>query len=135
MSNIQPSTKPALEKMHLKSQQKAYFVNIPADLKHEFEILSEGSTITTIIEEADFILLFATQEQTLLDDISNIFEKLKPTVNLWIAYPKGQTLQTDLKRDSLQQALRRFDLQGVSIIAINPLWAAMQFKKISPLAA
>ncbi|MGH9198205.1 MAG: hypothetical protein ACRD1T_21040 [Acidimicrobiia bacterium] len=47
---------------------------------------------------------------------------------LWIAYPKGKAIKTDLNRDTLNEHLQQRKWQGVSLVAIDDIWAAMRFK-------
>jgi hypothetical protein len=48
---------------------------------------------------------------------------------IWVAYPKGGALETDLNRDVLREALAKHGLESVSLVALDETWSAMRFKR------
>jgi hypothetical protein len=46
----------------------------------------------------------------------------------WLAYPKAGALGTDLNRDRLAEAARRFGIRPVRQIALDQTWSALRFR-------
>ena len=62
------------------------------------------------------------------NDIGRLDPLLGPAGRLWVAYPKGKAVKTDLNRDTLRAFLGDRKWKAVSLVAIDDLWAAMRFK-------
>jgi hypothetical protein len=49
---------------------------------------------------------------------------------VWISYPKGKALQTDLNRDIVRVTLVPLGLEVVSQVAIDETWSALRAKSV-----
>jgi hypothetical protein len=96
-----------------------YTEQFPTDVQAEQE-LGDGPY--------DFIQLFATRK----DDLISLAPKLRAAARsgglVWISYPKGKALPTDLNRDIVRTALEPLGLEVVSQVAIDETWSALRAK-------
>jgi hypothetical protein len=126
-----PSTKPVAEKLLLKAGMRALVLNAPAGYLEQFP---EGVQVEQQAGEAgyDFIQLFATRRDELLSLGPKLRQALNPNGLLWVSYPKGKGLRTDLNRDVVRLAAAEVGLQTVSQVAIDDVWSALRNKVVEP---
>ena len=124
-----PSTKPVPQKLLLKPGMRVaviasppgYVDQFPSDVKVE-QHLGDG--------QYDFIQLFATRKDQLLSEGPRLRQALKPNGLLWVAYPKGKALPTDLNRDVVRVTLAELKLEVVTQVAIDETWSALRAKNV-----
>ncbi|HZE87686.1 MAG TPA: hypothetical protein VE090_05810 [Methylomirabilota bacterium] len=119
--------KTLLEKMFYKSDYSLAIVHSPQDLQSELN--TETQADDALKGTYHFILAFYTKKGELEKEVKRLKEALRDNGLLWIAYPKGKALQTDLNRDILHKLLEQYQLTGVSLVSFNDTWSAMRFKK------
>jgi len=78
----------------------------------------------------DFIQTFATRRETVIAEGPKLRHALKPNGLLWVSYPKGKSMPTDLNRDILRVALGEVGLEAVSLVAIDEVWSALRAKVV-----
>ncbi len=76
----------------------------------------------------DFLHVFATRRDELLREGPQWRRALEPNGVLWVSYPKGKSIPTDLNRDSVRATLAEVGLQVVSQVAIDETWSALRAK-------
>lgn len=118
--------KTLFEKMYMKPTCKAAMVHVPSSLAAE---LAREDTATALSDVYDFILAFYIKREDLEKEMQKIKTSLSEKGLLWIAYPKGKALGTDINRDILRELLQKQNLDSVSIISLDDTWSAMRFKK------
>jgi hypothetical protein len=116
------------EKMYLKPNYSCVLLHLPEELKVDFERANTDFKDLKGVHE--FILTFYTTKNDLQREIIKIKKTLQENGLLWIAYPKGKGLQTDLNRDILHELMKEYGWDGVSIVSLNDIWSAMRFKKM-----
>jgi hypothetical protein len=57
-------------------------------------------------------------------------QALKPNGLLWVSYPKGKAMPTDLNRDVVRVTVQQVGLDTVSQVAIDDTWSALRLKPI-----
>ncbi len=120
---------PILAKLRIKSGQRALILDAPESYRPVLAELPEGVELAGAPEgKFDFLHYFATQRAEAERRAPELRAALKPGGLLWISYPKGRALPTDLNRDILREAMEPFGLQAVSLVAIDEVWSAMRFK-------
>lgn len=124
----QRSSKPLSQKLGVKEGEKAVAVNVPSNVQMTLGKVFITQTGAPSAGEFDLVLYFATDKVLLGKDLPQIGAALKPGGRLWIAYPKGKAIKTDFNRDTLKAFLHQKRWQGVSLVAIDDVWAAMRFK-------
>jgi hypothetical protein len=124
-----PSSKPVVQKLLLKPGSRALVLNAPDDYLEQFpkdvqviQALGRG--------QFDFIQLFAAQRAELVATGPRLRAALKPGGVLWLSYPKGKVLPTDLNRDVVRLAADEVGLEVVSQVAIDDVWSALRAKVV-----
>jgi hypothetical protein len=124
---------PLLKKLRFKPGTRVYVVGAPAGFEAELARLAEDVVrATRPTGKLDLVQAFYTREAQLKRDVPKLARALTPGGILWLAYPKGRALATDLNRDIVRTAVAAIGLDTVAIVAIDDVWSALRCK---PLAA
>ena len=124
-----PSQKPILEKLLLKPGYRAVVLNAPASYQPVLASLPSGVELAVSLDgQFDFIHYFARDQAELQREGPRLKAALKPRGLLWVSYPKGRALGTNLNRDIAAAMLHELGLQGVAQVAIDDTWSALRFK-------
>jgi hypothetical protein len=124
-----------LKKLNYKNHSKVVLVSLPANLGTLAEAFAQSSEVydsLNPIEEADFVLVFATQ-QAEIDSIAPVIaEKIKGDNAVWFAYPKGTSkkYKCNFNRDTGWDALGKLGFEGVRMVAIDEDWSALRFRRV-----
>ncbi len=124
-----PSTRPVVQKLLLKPGVRALVLNAPPGY---LEQLPPDVTIEQQLGQGgyDFIQIFATRRDALLTLGPKLRQALKPGGLLWVSYPKGKALLTDLNRDIVRTTLDGVGLEVVTQVAIDETWSALRAKPV-----
>jgi hypothetical protein len=123
--------KSVVQKLLLKPGMRAAVLNAPdgyeRTLQHD---LPNDVSLARALDAGtfDFIHAFATQRAELLRDGPAWRQALQPKGVLWIAYPKGKAIPTDLNRDIVRTTVQQVGLDTVSQVAIDETWSALRLK-------
>ena len=124
-----PSTKPIAQKLLLKPGARALILNAPAgyleQLPNDVKVEQQPGD-----GPYDFIHFFATRRDEVLVRGPQLRQAVKPGGILWVSYPKGKALPTDLSRDILREALAEVGLEAVTQVAIDDVWSALRAKVV-----
>lgn len=126
---LAPSEKPILQKLLLKSGQRAAVVNAPAEYEATARQIP-GVQRALHGGEFDFVHVFATQRDELLREGPKWRAALAPAGLLWVSYPKGKVVKTNLNRDVVRLALQEVGLETVSQVSIDNVWSALRAKPV-----
>ncbi len=120
-----------LAKLRVKSGQRAIILGAPESYGPVLAALPQGVEVASALEgQFDFIHYFVAQKAEVERKVPQLKAAMKPGGILWISYPKGSAVPTDLKRDILREVVEGFGLKAVSMVAIDDVWAAMRFKSV-----
>jgi hypothetical protein len=124
---------PVAKKLLIKPSTHAAVVNPPEGFLNLLEPLPEGADVATSLSPGrDLVQVFLEDLASLERTIPAAVEALKPGGVLWVAYPKGgKKAGTDLNRDILWEAMKKFRLEGVTLVAIDERWSSMRFKPMA----
>jgi hypothetical protein len=75
-------------------------------------------------------LAFFTRQANLERDVPKLARALAPGGIMWLAYPKGKQLASDIHRDTLRVAVERMGLDTVALVALDEVWSAVRCKVI-----
>jgi hypothetical protein len=121
------STKPVIQKLLLKPGSRALVLNPPAGYLDQFP-----SDIQVEQQPGDgpydFIQVFATRSDELVSLAPKLRAATRPNGLVWISYPKGKALPTDLNRDVVRVTLEPLGIEVVSQVAIDETWSALRAK-------
>jgi hypothetical protein len=123
--------RPVVQKLLLKPGMRAAVLNAPP---HYIELvqqqLPDHVSLSAALDGSgfDFIHVFATHREHLLREGPAWRQALKPKGVLWVSYPKGKAIQTDLNRDIVRTTVQQVGLDTISQVAIDETWSALRLK-------
>jgi hypothetical protein len=120
---------PLLEKLRFRAGMRVYVVGAPSGFEAELARLpSEIVRAARATGKLDLVHAFYTREAQLKRELPKLARALRPGGILWLSYPKGRALATDLNRDVLRAAVASIGLDTVALVAIDDVWSAMRCK-------
>jgi hypothetical protein len=123
------SSRPVAQKLLLKPGSHALVLNAPPGYLDQFP--SDARVSSDISKRPfDFIQLFATQRTELLEYGPKLREAMAPAGLLWVSYPKGKSVPTDLNRDIVRTTLADIGLEVVTQVAVDDTWSALRAKRV-----
>lgn len=119
-------TKTVSQKMGVKENSRAVFVNAEKEALENIN-LPTLDIQEKLEEELDYIHLFVKTQTEFID----YFPKLKPHLKLngmlWVSWPKGGKLGTDLNIKSVIKLGYDFGLVESTCLSINDIWSGLKF--------
>ena len=114
------------QKMNIKENSRAFFINA------EKAILDNINLPTLKIqekmeEELDYIHLFVETQAEFIDFFPKLKSHLKPNGMLWVSWPKGGQLGTDLNIKIVIKLGYDFGLVESTCLSINEIWSGLKF--------
>lgn len=120
-----------LKKLRMKSGQRAAVVGAPDGVRNAVTEVPEGVDLSEqLLGEFDFILCFVKTKVEVGQMAPSLKAAMKPGAIMWLSYPKGRSIPTDLNRDILGNLMLGFGLQAISNVAIDEVWSALRFKRV-----
>ncbi|MCF2443439.1 hypothetical protein L0657_05675 [Dyadobacter sp. CY345] len=114
------------DKMGIKAHSKTHFVNAPNEVIQALN-LPEVELTEQLFGDFDYIHLFVKHQS----EQENIFPKLKAKLKsegmLWVSWPKGGQLDTDLSLPKVIRIGYEFGLVESTCLSINSVWSALKF--------
>jgi len=111
-------------KLQLKPDQSPIVVGLPAGSCIDLD----GVEQTSDPASAQALLVFVADAESLDGHRGQIVSACGRGRVVWVAYPKGGQLDTDLNRDRLAAALSVDGLRPVRQIAVDDIWSALRFR-------
>jgi len=104
-----------------------------APVGFEAEVINTRDVVRAHAREKnlDIIQAFFTRRAHLERYLARLRASLGPNGILWLCYPKGQALGTDLNRDVIRSIVAKAGLQAVAIVAVDDVWSALRVKPVS----
>lgn len=123
--------KPISEKMGIKSGSRALFIDAPSEALAAIELppLELGDSLEG---EFDYIHLFAQKQASLHEQFPRLKAHLKPTGMLWISWPKGNKLGTDLTLTKVIEIGYDYGLVESKSLSVDSTWSALKFTHPKP---
>lgn len=124
------SQKSLTQKLLIKPGHNVLLLNVPQEYADMLLPLPDGATVsTTPGEPSDCVLAFTYNRADVETYTPTVTEAVKPDGLLWFAYPKKTSkIKTDITRDVGWDTLYGTGWQGVAMIAIDDMWAAMRYR-------
>ena len=114
------------QKMGIKEHTKAHFVQAPQEAIEAIE-LPDIDVVKKLSGEFDYIHLFVKTQ----NEQASLFPKLKEHLDshgmLWVSWPKGGQLDTDLTLPKVIKTGYEFGLVESTCLSINDVWSALKF--------
>jgi hypothetical protein len=122
MSNDLPT------KLLIKPDARVFLMNAPIGYARKLEPLPAGATLIDKRGKADVVVAFV-RDGAELKRLAPSFGALEDEAVLWVCYPKGGAKAgTDIDRDTLDAAMEKHELVGVTLVAIDDVWSALRFR-------
>ena len=121
-----------LHKLLLRPGMRAVVLNAPSSYQAILQDVPRDVDLHQRIDDGrfDFIHCFATRRDELLRESPKLRDALNPNGILWISYPKGKAVATDLNRDVVRTTLAEVRLEAFSQVAIDEVWSALRARPI-----
>jgi hypothetical protein len=114
------------QKMGIKENSRVLFINAPSDAIVEMK-LPEIYIVKTVTGEFDYIHLFATSQTEFNEHFPQLKSCLKSNGMLWVSWPKGGKLGTDLNIKTVIKLGYDFGLVESTCLSINTIWSGLKF--------
>lgn len=114
------------QKMGIKAGSKAYFKDAPVEALKAIN-LPDIERSERLTGEFDYIHLFVKMQS----EQESLFPKLKEHLRLegmlWVSWPKGGQLETDLSLPKVISIGYKFGLVESTCLSVNFVWSALKF--------
>ena len=114
------------QKMGIKENSLALFVNAEKEVLESIA-LPKLDIQEEPAQEVDYIHLFVTTQAEFIDHFPKLKLHLKPKGMLWVSWPKGGKLGTDLNIKSVIKWGYDFGLVESTCLSINSVWSGLKF--------
>lgn len=124
------SGKPLIKKLGVKPGITMLPVHEP---NHYFEMLGELPPDVAVLKskeekKADFIHLFAENEDTLHSDFPSLKEKLAKDGMLWVSWIKGSSkMKTNINGNDVRKLGLELGLVDIKVCAVDDDWSGLKF--------
>lgn len=114
------------QKMGIKENSRALFIEAPDDALNGMQLpgLEVEEKLTG---EFDYIHLFVKTQSEFRDKFPKLKPHLKPNGMLWVSWPKGGQLNTDLSITKIINIGYSFGLVESTCLSINSIWSGLKF--------
>jgi hypothetical protein len=119
-------TRTVSNKMGIKENSRAFFANTDNEALDNIN-LPTLNIPTKLEEEFDYIHLFVKTKIEFIDFFPKLKPYLKPNGMLWVSWPKGGKLGTDLNIKIVIKLGYDFGLVESTCLSINDIWSGLKF--------
>ena len=112
--------------MGVKENSKAYFVNADEEAIENFD-LPNLDISKKLDNEFDYIHLFVKTQSEILEHFPKLKENLITNGMLWVSWPKGGKLGTDLNIKIVIKLGYEFGLVESTCLSVNNTWSGLKF--------
>ncbi len=118
------------EKLLLKAGRSLCLLNAPESFADSMAPLPTFARIITEVEEADVVLTFVQDQNSLNQEIERLLGSLREGSLFWLAYPrKNRNGVSELDREYLKIYLNRTNWQAARMTSLNEKWVAVMVKR------
>jgi len=114
------------QKMGIKEGSKTYFKNAPSDAIEAIN-LPNIDLEQKLSEQFDYLHLFVKSQSEFINHFPKLKEHLKENGMLWVSWPKGGKLGTDLNIKTVIKLGYDFGLVESTCLSINEIWSGLKF--------
>jgi len=114
------------QKMGIKENSRALLMNAPNDAIEGMK-LPDIDIAKRLTGEFDYIHLFVKTQKEYEDQFPKLKSHLKLNGMLWVSWPKGGLLSTDLSLPKVINIGYGFGLVESTCLSINSIWSALKF--------
>lgn len=119
-------TKTVSQKMGIKENSRCIFVNANREALENIK-LPVLDIQETLENEFDYIHFFVKTQTDFIDFFPKLKSHLKPSGMLWVSWPKGGKLGTDLNIKTVIKLGYDFGLVESTCLSVNDIWSGLKF--------
>lgn len=119
-------TKTVSQKMGIKENSRSIFVNADQEALENIK-LPVLDIQKNLEKEFDYIHLFVKTQKDFIELFSKLKSHLKPSGMLWVSWPKGGKLGTDLNIKIVIKLGYDFGLVESTCLSVNDIWSGLKF--------
>ena len=126
MNENKSKSRTVAQKMGIKENSRAIFVN--SDKEAINNIGFPSLDISNKLEEGfDYIHLFVKRQSEFIEHFPKLKEYLNPNGMMWVSWPKGGKLGTDLNIKTVIKLGYDFGLVESTCLSISEIWSGLKF--------
>jgi hypothetical protein len=114
------------KKMGIKEGSRAIFVNAPDAAENAIDP-PDLDVVSRLSGEFDYIHLFTKSQEDLDKTFPQLRNHLRPTGMLWVSWPKGGKLGTDLSMTKVIKIGYDHGLVESKCLSVDTTWSALKF--------
>jgi hypothetical protein len=122
---------PLPQKLGIKPQSSVGLVGAPDDFEKTLGALPPGAALTRGSKKpAALVIWFVTSRKALDGNLARVAALMAEGGGLWVAWPKqASEIPTDLKEQSIRDALLPNGLVDYKVCAIDETWSGLKFAR------
>jgi hypothetical protein len=120
---------PVLKKLRFRAGMRVCIHDAPSGFESQVAA-AEVTRASARAKDLDLVQAFFTRRSQLERSLERLKSSLGKKGILWLCYPKGQALGTDLNRDVIRHSVAEVGLEAVAIVAIDEVWSALRVKVV-----
>ncbi len=114
------------QKMGIKPGARAYLRDAPAATVEAMG-LPELDLVETLAGEFDYLHLFVVRQRQMRDQFGELRDRLRPGGMLWVSWPKGGRLGTDLSIKSVIAIGYDLSMVESTCLRVDAVWSGLKF--------
>ena len=124
-------SRPLASKLCVKEGDRIAILNPPLGYGQIVGELPDNVTVTNSLEgEFNMINFFVIKRKKLEEGLSQLKNALREDGLLWVSYPKGSQLNTNINRESIAAYARSLGLKAVTQVSVDHTWSALRFRVV-----
>lgn len=124
------TTRTAAAKMGLKPGWTAHFVHPPAGVPEAMGL--PPLELVPLDGQVDYLHLFVTTQDQMREEFPSLVPHLAPAGKLWLSWPKGRRLGSDLTLPIVIEIGYDHGLVESTCLSIDETWSALRFTHPKP---
>ncbi len=117
--------RPVWQKMGIKAHERAYYANAPAEALTAIDA-PELEVAADLVGTFDYINCFVTTQSELDTQLDRLRPHLAPVGKLWVSWPKGGRLGSDLAVPSVIRIVYDHGLVESTNLRIDDTWTSLK---------
>lgn len=121
------------EKLQLHEEKNLLIQGLPSSIEKQFQKLSFAKNVTPLLRnrKIDFALIFAINQQQLVNILGDVLPALRDEAKFWIAYPKtASKIVSDLNREGSWGCIREKGFEVMTETCLDHVWSAVRFCRV-----
>jgi hypothetical protein len=119
-------SRPVSQKMGIKPGTRAFFMNAPEAAQKAID-LPELQVSEKLDGQFDYIHLFLISQSEMDEAFPKLKPHLKPGGMMWVSWPKGKKLGSDLTLPKVIEIGYNHGLVESTCLSVDPTWSGLKF--------